>query len=101
MRTVPALIAALALGACGCQTLHNIGMMDRMIPQLQKLVVDRDSTSPGGKTGETLCGKDEDELRFLVAAAHQMGWEPFVATRGVPAWHRAGPCESVVYSREK
>lgn len=71
-----ALILALALASCGCQTLSNVGKMNRFMPQIQRLVVLKEISRTDGPQEILLCGRDLDELKFLSAAARQMGWEP-------------------------
>ena len=88
------MLAFLAVTACGCQTLNTLGQINRVVPQLQKLVTDKDLTSPGVTTGSVLCGKTPDELRFLTAAAKQMGWEAVTTTAEV-----ASGCQAVIYQR--
>lgn len=70
------LILALALASCGCQTLSNVGRMNRYMPQLQRLVVLKEASRTDGPQEILLCGRDVEEMRFLSAAARQMGWEP-------------------------
>ncbi len=71
-----ALILAMALAACGCQTVSNVGKMNRYMPQIQRLVILKEASRTDGPQEVLLCGRDMEEMRFLSAVARQMGWEP-------------------------
>lgn len=70
------LIAVLAT-MTGCTTISNIGKLNRVMPQVQRLVVlkNQKDVSPSEQDPTTeICGQDASELLELQAYANQLGW---------------------------
>ena len=71
MRTLALVLVVMVLQ--GCTTLSNINKMNRVLPQVERMVTLKDTAIDRVKM--EVCGKDESEQMLLQSIAHQIGWK--------------------------
>jgi len=95
---VKLILLAVAMGLTGCTTLSNISKMNRVIPQIEHLVLLKDKAAASDPQTILLCGDDDYEERLLIATAKQMGWT--VVSTVARLDHKPIHCTSMAYRVE-
>lgn len=99
MKKVMLMALALALG--GCTTLSNLGKINRILPQVQRMVWLKNlkDVNPANENPMIeVCGQDDEELHELQAYANQLGWKEVTGiTRADGKPYHQPHCDGLIY----